>query len=427
MRCKNCILEDSTEGIRINKKRGVCNFCTSYDLKWKDNKEDEKDFQEQISQIKNFYKGKCVLPLSGGFDSTYTAYYAVKKLHLDPEVVTFDNMFQTKFARENISNLVKNLGLRHHNLSIDTTLQKDIYRIMLNKTGEICTACNHLIYYSIFKFAKENNLPFIITGISGKSDQSTIYNGIRYCREELFNRILQDDISKKQIQDLSIKALCNDFEYILINLPDYIPWNVKAMTQELIEEGIINHEYLNQNLKHRDCVIADFSNYVRYKRSGVIKDAFHTAFLVRDNQLSKKEAEKRERNQDVPQYPKTAISAINKKLELEDNMNQWIQNSRWKYVCGKRSVADISKIFRNKTKNVKDLKGKIDILINLINEELSEDGGHIIFDSLNNNYLKLKTEGYCDKCVLKHVTLTSFVEGLFLRLIPDDIFAVKLV
>ena len=73
------------------------------------------------------------------------------------------------------------------------------------------------------------------------------------------------------------------------------------------------------------------------------------------------------------------------------------------------------------------MKEGISILIELINEELEEDGGRIKYHSLQDKLLKLEVEGCCRVCVLKELTLTNFIEGLFLKLLSENVSAVKLI
>ena len=46
-----------------------------------------------MSKYKNKNKYDCIVPFSGGKDSTWTLYYIVKHLNLNPLVVRFDHGF----------------------------------------------------------------------------------------------------------------------------------------------------------------------------------------------------------------------------------------------------------------------------------------------------------------------------------------------
>jgi hypothetical protein len=82
-RCSICILPESFPKISLNEKR-ICNFFSSYEtfIPLGENK---------LVDILERHKAKsydCVIPISGGKDSTYVLYYAVKKLGLKVICVT---------------------------------------------------------------------------------------------------------------------------------------------------------------------------------------------------------------------------------------------------------------------------------------------------------------------------------------------------
>ena len=91
-RCTRCTLPETHETIVFDKE-GVCNICRQNEFKkTKINWDERKKFL--IELIKKF-RGKvdydCIIPFSGGKDSTFTLWYIVKELDLKPLVVSFDH------------------------------------------------------------------------------------------------------------------------------------------------------------------------------------------------------------------------------------------------------------------------------------------------------------------------------------------------
>jgi hypothetical protein len=79
-RCTNCILPESYPGIKFNND-GICNVCISAfrgESHFKKKSKDQLD--EIILKSKGLHsKYDAIVPLSGGKDSTYVAYYLKKK------------------------------------------------------------------------------------------------------------------------------------------------------------------------------------------------------------------------------------------------------------------------------------------------------------------------------------------------------------
>jgi Fe-S cluster biogenesis protein NfuA/predicted PP-loop superfamily ATPase len=420
--CNNCTLDDSIEGISI--EDGACNFCRSYRIKWKSDALHDNSLERALGEIRA-NGGRCIIPLSGGLDSLYAVYYAVKILGLKPEIVTFDNGYQTGFALDNIARITKRLGLTHRFLRMDPLLRKKIYRACFRKIGEVCTACNSLIYHSVYRYAADGNIPHVLFGISSKVETSPIYDGLRYCREELFKSILEGVLSRDEIEDLSIKRITERFEIKPLNLLDLVDYRHKKAVGEFLEAGILDEKSLAGGTKHRDCRIAPLNSYVKWKKYGFGKEILYQASLVRDGQMDREDASFREKSK---KFPVWVTNLLRKDLDLTDgDLNGFWKKKRESHVHGKRRIGEILDLFRRTSREQDDLPSRVGLMLKLANEELREDGGRLEMESLDSGLLLLSAKGFCRVCVLKSLTLTSFAEGLFLSAFPANILAVKIV
>ena len=116
-RCYKCLLPASMPGITFN-ANGVCNYCLEYEnnfKNWDEIKERKKvEFQKilwKAQKLKRAYD--CLVPLSGGKDSTYVLYLCSKIYKLKTLAVTFDNGFLSDLAKENITNALKFTDAEH--------------------------------------------------------------------------------------------------------------------------------------------------------------------------------------------------------------------------------------------------------------------------------------------------------------------------
>ena len=93
-RCKSCLLPETHETLILNED-GICNICTAQQAKAVINWQERL---EQLDTLVDSYQGRyrydCLIPFSGGKDSTWTLYYLMKRYpDLKPLVVRFNHGF----------------------------------------------------------------------------------------------------------------------------------------------------------------------------------------------------------------------------------------------------------------------------------------------------------------------------------------------
>lgn len=130
-RCTKCISDSTIPGIVFN-SNGVCNFCELHN-KWckiyPNDARGEEELQKIIKRIKRDGKNKkydCVIGISGGRDSTYILFLAVKKYGLRPLAVHFNDGFDNPVGGENMLKATKLLGVELITITSDWRLAKDL-------------------------------------------------------------------------------------------------------------------------------------------------------------------------------------------------------------------------------------------------------------------------------------------------------------
>ena len=106
-RCTKCNLPETHETI-IFDKQGICNICNQQDIKnfnidWGQRK---RDLDRLVEEYRGKYDYDCLIPFSGGKDSTWTLNYLVKEYKLKPLVVRFDHGFMRPNLEENVKRTV---------------------------------------------------------------------------------------------------------------------------------------------------------------------------------------------------------------------------------------------------------------------------------------------------------------------------------
>lgn len=116
-RCTRCLLPDSLDQLTFD-KNGVCDHCRKYEhdfANWDDIAADKKkEFEKILQKAKRMNRPyDCLVPLSGGKDSTYALYLATKVYKLRTLAVTLDNGYLSDLAKVNINNALVNCDADH--------------------------------------------------------------------------------------------------------------------------------------------------------------------------------------------------------------------------------------------------------------------------------------------------------------------------
>ena len=161
--CKRCIIPD-TRPDQIFDEEGICNACKSYDsnqtIDWKKRKSDLDKIIEKTK--KHDGQWNCVIPSSGGKDSTYQALRA-KELGLNPVLVTATTCDISIVGRDNIENL-KKLGFDTVEISNSQKTRSKLNKIGLEVIGDIAWPEHVSIFTAPIKFALNYKIPLILWG-----------------------------------------------------------------------------------------------------------------------------------------------------------------------------------------------------------------------------------------------------------------------
>jgi tRNA(Ile)-lysidine synthase TilS/MesJ len=126
-RCTKCLLPETFPFIQFD-NQGVCNYCHNYILKKQGAREQE--FKELLKQYRsNDGKPDCIVPFSGGRDSSYGLHYIVHELGLHPITYTYDWGMVTDLARRNIARVCGKLGIENIIVSADIRVKRKNIRL----------------------------------------------------------------------------------------------------------------------------------------------------------------------------------------------------------------------------------------------------------------------------------------------------------
>lgn len=313
--CKTCLLPETHETISFNKK-GNCSVCLNFDTKnninWSKKKSDLNKIVKKYKKLQQNEEYDCIVPFSGGKDSTWTLYYLVKNLNLKPLVVRFDHGFFRPNLEDNVKKVSRNLGV---DIQTYTPNWKVVQKLMLQsliEKGDFCWHCHTGIFSYPMRIAVEKKIPLIIWG--EPSSEYTAYYGYdtdEFVDEMRFNRFinlginaedmylrLKGEVNKRDLKPFtypSEKSL-KDIQCLSICLGSYIKWDVQKQSQIIQKEiGWKGDEVENVPPYYKyekiECYMQGVRDYLKYIKRGYSRPTHLAAIDLRNKRLNKKEAE----------------------------------------------------------------------------------------------------------------------------------------
>ena len=161
--CTKCMLPDTKPNLHF--EDGICNACINYEnrknINWKERK-------KELVSILKYYKDKaqnkwdCIVPVSGGKDSTYQVVTAIK-LGMNPLCVASRTCDFSNIGRKNLDN-IRELGVDLIEVGPDAKTRQKLNKIGLLELGDISWPEHVSIFTAPVKFALAYDIPLILWG-----------------------------------------------------------------------------------------------------------------------------------------------------------------------------------------------------------------------------------------------------------------------
>lgn len=248
MRCAKCIMPDTKPGISFNSK-GVCNACQNAERNDKKDWQPEWDKLYQIILDTRFSKRtgyNCLIPVSGGKDSTYLAFKA-RELGLNPLCVNVRPCVPTDRGINNLENLSMQ-GFDIFSFIPNQKIMPALVKRSFYEDGDPCTSHEFILYSVPVQVAIQYKIPLIIWaenpqfeyGNPGNVKDASQQKNIAGLWGKDANHWLCDGVTKndliafrhptsEEIVQAGVKA---------IYLSDYIRWDSRKTARFAIGRGL---------------------------------------------------------------------------------------------------------------------------------------------------------------------------------------------
>lgn len=315
--CTSCVMPETAESLSFD-NHGKCSACNQINYKKKSINWEErsKDLDKIISKFKNKSDYDCIVPFSGGKDSTFTLWYVVAVKKLKPLVVRYDHHFYRKNTEENNQKTLSKLNVDFLNFKSSFDLVKKTMKESLIRRGDFCWHCHVGIASYPIKVAIEKKIPLLIYG-EPSSEYSSYhdYSEIEKLDEDKFNKTTNLGINAEDMFEMvfernkNLKIEKKEFhpfifptqrelnqnEIHTLYLGNYIPWDVKKQVEIIkkelnwMEDNVegIPEEYGYEKI---ECIMQGVRDYIKYLKRGFGRTAHLTSIDIRNSRMSRDRA-----------------------------------------------------------------------------------------------------------------------------------------
>lgn len=306
--CVRCCMPETQEGITFD-EMGICQACQSQEQKihidWVEReKQLRKIFDEAKAKAGNNYD--CILPISGGKDSTFQMHVLTKVYGMKPLAVTFSHNWYSETGWYNLMNALEEFNVDHIMFTPNRQLVNKLAKRSLSGIGDACWHCHSGVGAFPLQAAVRFKIPLLIWGesIADYSGRASHFNPVRKFDREYFTKVsaklhphemVSEEISERDLYPFNVPSAeeCEAIGVHGIHLGDYIFWDEERQTEFVRDnygwkETQVEGSY--KGYKSAECIMPGVHDMACYLKRGYGRATFHASMDVRNGLLTKDEA-----------------------------------------------------------------------------------------------------------------------------------------
>ena len=308
--CSQCLFPDTKPELKFD-ENGICDAC-----KYSEQKEsiDWSQRKQELKIIIEKYKNKtgenydCLIPVSGGKDSTYQTLVIKEEFGLNPLVVNFHPRGQTELGRKNLDNL-KNLGVDCIEFTANPDVYKKLSQFGLTELGDPMWPEHIGLFQIPIKIAVHMKIPLLVWGenpmfeyggpVSATSpylDKEWLENHGGY----FLDKIKPQELTKYGIgkKELIPFIYPNEDEIRRIGITGiflgyYTKWDARKQLEIVKSHGFSVSDDLSEgtytNYENLDSNIVPLHDYFKYLKYGYGRATDQASIDIRNNRMTRDE------------------------------------------------------------------------------------------------------------------------------------------
>jgi N-acetyl sugar amidotransferase len=358
-RCTKCIMPETKPGISFN-ELGVCNACVNEESKSNIDYDSRiKELKEIVAKTKKrYFEYDCVIPVSGGKDSTFQAVTMAEKLNVKPLLVCVEPVYVTERGRINLNNLSK-LVFDIFSFKPNQKIMPHLLKRSFYEDGQPVRAFEFMLYSVPMQLAIKYRIPLVVWGENPQFEYGNLGEdlGGSAAQQKSCCALDNNDADYWQDEDVLAKDLIS-FQHptkdeivrggvTSIYMGYYVNYNAREIAQFAIERGLTERpesELLGSggywNFEQLDDEIPVISHLLKYYKFGYGRGTDQACRDIRWGYMTREEGLTRAKKYDgqcnpeyikrysdyigvsVKEFHRVANSFRNLKIWKETN-NEW--------------------------------------------------------------------------------------------------------
>lgn len=320
IRCNRCLITDEIPSAAI--VDGICAYCRMHDRLEKQFPISQSQLERIVKRIKKVGRKNqydCLIGISGGCDSSYLLYLAVKILRLRPLVVHFDNRWNTEIAESNMERLISALNVDFVRHQLAKEMYDKVNEAFFEATVPDADIPNDMAMLALFKeVAMQNRIKYILNGHSfrteGSSPLAWTYMDAKYI-QSIYQSIWGKPLAGFPLLTVQKQIKAAIFGIREIRLLNYVDYR-KDEAKKVLKRFFGWQDYGDHHSENK------YSAFVTYhllpKRFGIDKRIIEYSAFVRSGQLGRAKAQNRLKEK--PCLSKEILEEVSQKYHAFDNV-----------------------------------------------------------------------------------------------------------
>jgi N-acetyl sugar amidotransferase len=299
-------MPETQEGVTFD-ELGLCQACQSSEQKmhidWVEREKQLRRILEEARQrAGNNYD--CIVPISGGKDSTFQLHVLTKVYGMKPLAVTFSHNWYSETGWYNLQNALEKFNVDHIMFTPNRQLVNKLARRSVYAIGDACWHCHSGVGAFPLQVAVRFNIPLVGgESIADSSGRASYLNPVTKFDRDYFTKVsakklpdemIGGDISEKDVYPFALPSYeeCARVGVVGIHLGDYMFWDDERQ-EEFVRDTYgwkeTQVEGTFKRYKSAECIMPGVHDFTCYLKRGYGRATYHASVDVRTGLLSREE------------------------------------------------------------------------------------------------------------------------------------------
>jgi N-acetyl sugar amidotransferase len=247
----------------------------------------------------------CILPVSGGKDSTFQMHVLVKVYGMKPLAVTFNHNWYSETGWYNLQNSLQQFNIDHIMFSPNRDLINKLAKRSLEGIGDACWHCHAGVGAFPLHIAAKFKIPLLVWGesIAESSGRASYKNPVHKFDRDYFTKVsaklkpaemICEYLSARDLYPFEVPSVEEiEKEGVFgIHLGDYIFWDDERQTEfirDTYDWKETEMECAYKGYKSAECVMAGIHDFTCYLKRGYGRGTYQACSDVRTGLLTREE------------------------------------------------------------------------------------------------------------------------------------------